>query len=357
MAEAVLAIHNRMLATIADDHDKEEGSFIYDATKPSAIEIAMLQTQIEKTEGKLDIMNLTGDDLTRFVYDRTGIKRKRATYASGQIKLIGSASTKIRMEDIVATSTNVLYNFSEDSVIGESGIALLEIICQSSGEIGNASANTITLLPLSIDGVISITNPIAFSDGYDDESDDGLRSRYFDKLQRPGKAGNKYHFEEWAKSIDGVGDARCVPCYKGPLSVQVIIIDSNGLPASLDLVNTTSAYIESEMPFGVDDLSVISATAVPINLSFSLSLVEGVKADEVIHSLKMSLTQYLKEVSFKSNFVSYAKIGAFIMATEGVLDYTNLVLNDAKANLEILTNQIAIVGEIKNEPYVRLFQE
>lgn len=357
MVESELTIHNRMLATIADNHDKEEGSFIYDATKPSAIEVTMLQMQIEKVEGKLDIMNLTGDDLTRFVYDRTGIKRKNATYASGEIKLIGSAGTKIKREDIVSTSTNILFNFSEDSVIGESGIALLEIICQSSGEIGNTKINTITLLPLSIDGVISITNPTAFSNGYNDESDHELRRRYFDKLQRPGKAGNKYHFEEWAKSIDGVGDARCVPRYNGPLSVQVVIIDSNGLPASIDLINITRSYIEAEMPFGVEDLSVISAIAVPIDLSLSLSLLEGANADEIIQSLKMSLINYLKELAFKSNIVSYAKIGAFIIATEGVLDYTNLVLNGAKANIEILANQVAILGEVQNEPHVRLSQE
>lgn len=346
MAEAALAIHNRMLATIADDHDKEEGSFIYDATKPSAIEVAMLQTQIEKVEEKLDIMNLAGDDLTRFVYDRTLIKRKKATYASGQIKVICAEGTVIGTDDITSTAMNVLYSFSKNTMIDESGITMIDVICQNIGAVGNTAANTITILPVSIDGVISVTNPFAFSNGYNEESDEELRERYFDKLQRPGKAGNKYHFEEWAKSVIGVGDARCVPRYNGPLSVEVIIIDGNRLPASDVLIAETRTFIEQEMPFGVVDLSVVSAAPITINVQADLQLLSNYDEQTVIATIQVNLSAYLKTLAFNADAVSYAKIGALIIESEGVADYENLFVNGATANIEIYDNQVAVVGGV-----------
>lgn len=344
MAETELEIHNRMLTKTSDEYDKSDGSFIYDATKPPAIELSYLQEQIEIVESKLDIMNLKNDELSRFVYARTGITRKSATHANSILKIVGNAGTKINQGDLASTPSGVLYEFIESTTIDTSGINNVKVICQSAGAVGNTPANTITILPISIDGVVSITNPSAITNGYDAETDDELRERYFDKLQRPGKAGNKYHFEEWAKSVVGVGDARCIPRYNGPLSVKVIIIDSNGMPASSELVATTRALIESEMAFGVEDLSVVGATAVPINLAVTLRLLSSADEVTVVASIKENIKAYLKELAFKVNRVSYAKIGALIIETEGVADYENLLINGTTGNVEILDDQVAVMG-------------
>lgn len=41
------------------------------------------------------------------------------------------------------------------------------------------------------------------------KSDDELRDRYFEKVSLPATSGSKYHYEQWAKEISGVGDAKC----------------------------------------------------------------------------------------------------------------------------------------------------
>lgn len=346
MAETELEIHNRMLTKISDEYDKTDGSFIYDATRPPSIEFAQIQGDISTVESKLDIQNLKEDELSRFVYTRTGIIRKSATYATSILKIVGNAGTRITQGDLTSTPSGALYEFIESVVIDNTGVINAKVICQSSGAVGNTPANTITILPISIDGVISVTNDNAVTNGYDAETDDDLRLRYFDKLQRPGKAGNKYHFEEWAKSVVGVGDARCVPRYNGPLSVKVIIIDSNGLPGSTELVTTTRKLIESEMSFGVEDLSVIGAVAVPINLSVTLRILSSADSAIVTARIKANIKEYLKELAFQSDRVSYAKIGALIIETNGVADYENLLVNGATANVEILDDQVAIVGGV-----------
>lgn len=346
MAETELEIHNRMLTKTSDEFDKSDGSFIYDATKPPAIELAYLQEQIEKVESKLDIMNLKDDELKRFVYTRTGITRKIATYATSILKIVGAVGTKINEGDLASTPSGMLYEFIESATIDSTGTINVNVICQSPGAAGNTPVDTITMLPITIDGIVSITNSSSITNGYDAETDEELRERYFDKLQRPGKAGNKYHFEEWAKSVNDVGDARCVPRYNGPLSVKVVLIDRNGLPASPELVATTRTLIDSEMAFGVEDLAVVGATAVPINITATIRYLSSADEVTVVANIKANIKAYLKELAFKVNRVSYAKIGATIIETEGVADYENLLVNGATANVEILDDQVAIVGGV-----------
>src|SRR5690606_15582268 len=132
--------------------------------------------------------------------------------------------------------------------------------------------------------------------GYDAETDNELRARYYDKLQRPGKAGNKYHYEEWAREVLGVGDVRVFPRFNGPLTVKVVIIDSNKQPADLLLIDRVYSHIEEEMPFGVSELSVVSATPKPIDVSAELTLGDGYALENVQPEVEQNIRAYLSEI-------------------------------------------------------------
>ena len=338
-------IQERMLVNVSEDYDTSEGSFIYDALKPAAIEFENQQKEVETVRNKLDIENLTDDELTRFVYTRTGINRKRATKANGVVIISGSVGSSIHVGDLVSDGY-INFISLEEKTIGESGQMTVLVECEEYGSVGNATANSITVFPVTIQGLVDVYNQNAFTNGYDAESDDALRQRYYDKLQRPGKAGNKYHYREWAMEVTGTGDARVFPRYNGPLSVKVVVIDSNKQPADGDLIESIKQHIEEEMPFGVTDLSVISASALNIHLTVTLSIVDGYIESNVIETIKANITRYLKEIAFTSTFVSYAKIGSIIIDSEGVLDYENLLLNGGTSNVPIQDEQVAIMGGV-----------
>ncbi|MGE7838001.1 baseplate J/gp47 family protein [Viridibacillus arvi] len=333
-----------MMSNVNDEYDKSDGEFIYDANKPGAIEFERTQKEISVVESKLDVENLSGDELARFVYQRTGIKRKLATKSTDTVIISGSAGAKIIKGDLVGTDT-LNFVFLEEKIIGENGLVNVLVECQQFGAIGNVPANSINKFPVSISGLVNVYNPKPFSNGYEAETNSELRQRYFDKLQKPGKAGNQYHYEEWAKEVTGVGDARCVPRWNGPLTVKVVIIDSNKQPASPELIEKVFNYIELERPFGAI-VTVVSAIGIPINISTSLSLMDGYTEDMAKNNIKATTTKYLQEIAFKTKSISYAKTGSNILDSEGVLDYQDLLVNNGTANIVIGDEEVAIMGGV-----------
>ncbi|MER2039724.1 MAG: baseplate J/gp47 family protein [Solibacillus sp.] len=346
MAETVQEIHARMLRNTGDSFDKSNGSFIFDAEKAGAIEFSRQQKKIEGIQRKQNITNLTGDELTLAVYERTGIRRREATKSKAHVIISGSQGATISIGDYVATDT-VNFIVLEEKTIDETGSMIVLVECEFAGRIGNIPPNSINRFPTTLTGLINVYNPEAINNGYDAETDAELLERYFERLQNPGKSGNPAHYKEWAKETVGVGDAKVFPKFNGPLTMQVVIINQDRLPAAAELVNEVYEHIARSMPFGVDELSILSADSLLINLQVSLSIKEGLVEAAVIEQLKNNITElYFKELAFKSDVVSYAKIGSIIIDTEGVLDYQNLLVNGGTANIPIPERSIAVMGGV-----------
>lgn len=337
-------IHDRMLKSIDDKFDKTRGSFFYDATKPAAIEFEIKNKEIKEVQSKLDIENLFGEDLERFVYPRTGQTRKLATKSTTRVVISAQEGTSIRIGDLVSSN---LVNFKslENKTAGVSGAIDLLVECEEFGAIGNVPANSINRFPVTIPGLIDVYNPYTVVNGYDAETDTELRNRYYEKLQRPAKAGNKYHYEQWAKEVTGVGGVKVIPRWDGPLSVKIIIVDSNGQPGSEELIADTLNHIEEERPFGAN-VTVISATPKTIDISVILLLAEDYTDLEIKELIKNNIKEYLKSIAFKVEYISYAQIGSIVLDTEGVLDYSDLKVNGGVANIPVLSEEVAIVGGV-----------
>lgn len=333
-----------MLNRIDEKYDKSEGMFFYDILNAVAIELQLQEGDIKKAEEKFDIYNYKADDLTKYVYQRTGVIRKEATKSSGLVEVKGNAGAKISKGDIVG-SDSINFLFLEDYVLGTEGKANCKVECEYYGRIGNLPAGAINKFPMTIAGITECKNLEAFTNGYEAESDEDLIERYFEKLQKPAKAGNVFHYEQWAKEVVGVGGARVISRWNGPLTVKVIIIDSYKTPAEEELLNTVAEHIEIERPFGAI-VTVVSAFPISIDISAEFIIAEGYALEEVKAKIKTNITKYLEGIAFKENYVSYAKIGSIIIDTEGILDYKNLILNGGTGNIEIPFDKVAIMGEV-----------
>lgn len=337
-------IKRDMLNSIKNTEDKTQNSMVHDAISPASMEFANFNLQLEEVQGKQDIENLSGEELERFVYPRTGQTRKLATKAIDTVVISGQEGSKIKKGDLVGSDT-VNFISLEDRTVGESGVINVTVECEEFGVIGNVPANSINRFPVTIPGLINVYNPNTITSGYEAETDREFKERYYEKLQRPAKAGNKYHYEQWAKEVVGVGGAKVIPRWDGPLSVKVIIVDSNGQPGSEDLVTDTFAHIEEERPFGAI-VTVVGATPKEIDISVTLLLAEGYTDLEVKETIEDNIREYLKSIAFKVEYISYAMIGSIILDTEGVLDYSDLKVNNGIANISVVSEEVAIVGGV-----------
>ncbi|WP_235929952.1 baseplate J/gp47 family protein [Chengkuizengella marina] len=342
-------IHEEMLANISDDYDKTVGTFIYDATKPAAIEFENAYADLNRVEGKLSIENLEGVELEQRINERAGIERKPATNAVGYLLVEGNG--EIANGDLFETGSGVQFESTETKAINGSDVVNIRSI--EPGEVGNVPSNQITLVPVTISGITSINNPNPTADGFEAESDAELLERYYDKIQTPSTSGNKAHYINWAREVSGVGDARVFPLWDGDNTVKVMVIDSNMHPASQNIIDEVQQYIdpdvtgmgEGQAPIGAF-ATIDTATAIEVNIQFSVTTEVGYSEGDVIESVSNSISDYLQQIAFDEEYVSYAMIGNLVLTSEGVKDYLNLTVNGGANNISVSETEVAILGGV-----------
>lgn len=345
-------IQAEILNEISDDYVKADGDFVYDVTKPAAIQFEKRDKKIDEIASKLSIENLEGDELAARVYELTAIEKKKSTKSSDFVEISGRTGSIINIGDKVA-SDSVFYTSLETKIVDGTGKVLVLVECDVFGPIGNVPANTISFFPVTLSGITAVTNPQPFTNGYDAESDEKLLERYYEKIRTPATSNNKHHFRNWAKSVTGVGDARVFPLWNGDNTVKVVIIDSNMKPVSTELIEKVQNYIdpgglglgEGQSSLG-SFCTVVSAGSKVIDIAFSVTLEEGFTNELVKQNVSQKVEEYLKNIAFKQNFVSYAQIGSMILDSDGVADYTGLLINNGTENIVLLNDEVAVLGGV-----------
>lgn len=344
----VETIHQNMLVNLDDKYDKSSGMWSFDITKSVAVELNEHEIKTDNIIDKINVENLTGDELTRFVFQRTGIRRVLATNAGGEVVVTAIGPTVINKGDLVAAE-DLFYEFTQTINIPSAGQYYATVKSVNLGPVGNVPVGAINSFPTTLNNITDVINLVAFENGYQEETDTSLRQRYYDKLQRPGKAGNKYHYREWAQSVPGVGKVKIFPRWNGPLTVKVAVLDVNNELAPPQLITNVFDYIETERPFGAI-LTVVTGEQLIINVSASFTLKSGYTFEQVEPLIKSKLASYFKAIAFDEDlsYLSHAQIGRELLDVVGIEDYSSLTLNGSTGNIPIGEVEVPMVGNVVN---------
>ena len=336
--EIINEIRYRILDRVDDKYNKHPGTFVWDMISPTSFELGFIYDEIISAEDLLDIYKLSGELLDIRVRDITGLKRNLATSAYGYVTIAGANGTKIPKGTMVAAG-DIVYETTEDGEISNN-TAKVPIICIQEGSIGNVSKGSINLFPVTIPGLNTVTNEENIGNGYDEESDDSLRERYFLHLRLPATSGNKHHYMLWAKSVTGVGDVHVDPLWNGNGTVKVVIADSNMDVPSEELIDEVYSYIEEERPIGAT-VTVVGATIKNISIDVKVRLIDGYEIEDVKGNFEAALEDYRKEIGFEAEYVSLGRIGNILLQhTEGIEDYEDLKLNGEYKNIPLSVEEI-----------------
>lgn len=342
-------IHEEMMKDISNEYDKTEGSFIYDATKPPAIKLEEVYQDLNSIIDQFNIENLAGNELAQRIRQTTGINRKAATKSIGLIQAKGNGT--ITQGALFETENGIQFEATETKEIVT--IGLVKVQCTKTGSIGNVPANQIKLIPITIGGITEVNNPEPTTDGFEAETDQALRQRYYDRIKTPATSGNRAHYKNWAKEVQGVGDAKVFPLWDGSNTVKIVIIDALKGPASQEIVDRVQEYIdpngnglgEGTAPIGAF-CRVISAAAKTIDIAFTVNKDGAYTDEQVLNHVRDGITKYFKEITFTESYISYGIIGSIILQAEGIRDYSNLTINGSTENIPIQEDQVAILGEV-----------
>ena len=367
MDEIIEQIHREMLLELSNNFDKSRGSFAYDILKPPASVLYDLDQKIDKADDKRDIFNLEGEELDRFISQFTPVSRNKSTYAvSNRVRITGKPGTFVS-DGILVGSTSHTYTVVEGGRLDKDGIGYFTVRCTSKGKKGNADIGVINKFPVTISGLETIYNETPAIDGFDEEDDESLINKFFNYINLPATSGNIYHYMLWATEIDGVGTAMIYPLWNGDNTVKIVLIDSNGNPASDKLVKQAQDYIDpmgKKLPDGTYELwgrgageapigafcTVVSAT--PISIKIEADIIKDPEADMVLieKEFKQRLLDGFSNIALTEgiNTVSAAKIGCALLDVNGVLDYDNasLKINGQQGSVALKEEEVPVFDEV-----------
>lgn len=340
-------ILDEMLVAVRDDVDKREGSVVHDMLAPPAEEFEMLGFVLEAIleNGFIDTAQAEYVDKRA---GELGIYRKPSEFAKGVLTIGAPVGTEIEVGTHILAqvgSVSVSVETVDYAVIPVGGFIAVNAIASEAGTVGNISADAVfTSEEFRYD---SITAESPFEGGIDVEPDDELKERYLLKVRKPITSGNVYHYELWAREIEGISQARIVPLWNGNGTVKVIVIDSNGRAPSPTKVIEVQEHIDAVKPIGAT-VTVIAITEVPINVSVTLTLVGNLLPADVAQGVEDSIAAYLTEAD---ETVRYSQIASALLDTDGVSDYSGLligtdVISMGADNIAIDDDVVAVIGSV-----------
>ncbi|MBH5316697.1 baseplate J/gp47 family protein [Paenibacillus sp. GSMTC-2017] len=288
------------------------------------------------------IHSATGRNLDRLGANYN-LARTLAHRAIGEVTLTGTPLFSVPLGFRVQTATNIIFETVSIQILDSNGLAKLQVRAVETGSRGNVGAGTITKIVNPDANVFSVLNVAEASGGLDTESDPVFRSRILTKTQNPGSSGNAADYLNWALNVRGVGKAKVFPLWSGPGTVKVVLADTEMLPASIELVNEASLYIEKMRPIGAE-VTVVAARSKALNVSVHVTLAPGTYLQAVTDTFKNDLLVHLKENALVSSYISIAKIGTLLLGVPGVLDYNHMLLNGSDTNVLLQSDELALMG-------------
>ncbi len=346
-------IYNEMFLGYTETNT-EEGSLIYNACMPVCMKLSQSLLDLDEATKKVFASSAVESGYSSYLERRikeVGIERKQPTYASTKIYVNGSPNANLKADSIVGIKDNRLYITQNDLVLDQDGHGEVIIRAENPGSKYNAKVGEINYLPIKYNGITSIANKEAATNGYDQETDEDLYARYLLKVQTPATSGNDYHYKQWCLETEGCGSAKIYEETNDKFekelgSVLCVISNSNKRAASKELIDKVKEHIEKVRPIGAT-VFVVSVEELLLNISVNLTYnSKEFTLDKVKDNIKNSIEEYLKKVALNINYISIAKIGALILSSDGVEDYNNLVINNSTNNVTVNDNQIAVLGEV-----------
>lgn len=341
-------ILQRMLDRVSDQMDKREGSIIYDALAPAAVELQLMYIELDT------ILNESFADTQSRNYL---IKRcaERGIYPEAATKAILKGEFNIDVPIGSRFSLDTL-NYK---VIEKISTGTFKLECETFGVKGNQYFGI--LIPIEyIEGLTSATLTELLIPGEDEEETETLRKRYFNSLGSQAFGGNIADYKEKTNAIAGVGGTKVYPTPNGiGGTVKLVIIDSTFNVPSSTLLNTVQTAIDPVQnqgkgvgiaPIG-HVVTVEGVTATTVNISTNITYQEGWNWADVEPYVYEAIDAYFLELAEdwanEANLiVRISQIEIRLLDVVGIVDIADTTINDLAQNLTLSSDNIPVRGEV-----------
>lgn len=335
--------------TIEPNLDTREGSVIYTALAPPALELANMFAELDEI-----IRDSYADTAVREALILRARERGLAPYPAK--KAIRKAAFNRDVEIGTRFSLGD-YNYVVVSKIdAEEHIYKLE--CETEGTAGNR--DTGTLLPIDfVEGLTVAMLSDVLIPGEDEEDTELFRGRYFRSFNSQSFGGNIADYKEKVDALQGVGGVKVYPVKNGAGTVGLTTINSDyGVPSAELIQQVQTAIDPVEMtgegkglaPIG-HKVTVSGVTEKIINIATTITYASGWNYEEAKTHLESAIDAYFLELSkswadSKTIVVRIAQIETRLLNLDAVLDIRDTTLNGETVNIQLSADEIPKRGTV-----------
>ena len=392
---SVDGLRARMLGRVSNKLDKREGSIIFDAISPTALELQFLYIELERV-----IREAYGDTASHEFLILRCRERGIAPCAATNAVLKGVFSP----ENIDVSGKR----FSVEDLnytVGESlGGGAYRVVCETSGAVGNRYLGN--MIPIDyINGLASAELTELLIPGEDEEDTEALRARYFASFDQQAFGGNVRDYTDKINALAGVGGCKISRVWNGGLKPAELVPDTavsewfEGVAATLAApvrewltrVYTAASerkltvggavavtLVNSEFDVPSDELAesvqtaldpvrnagegvgiapighvvnVRKAVGVPVFVTANIEFKSGYGWSNLRETLGGVIEAYLLELRREwaaSEFltVRLSQIETRLLSVEGVLDISDTAVNGAAENLVLGEAELPVFGGV-----------
>lgn len=363
------------LSKIPETIDKRPGSIIYDALAPSCYNLAeffmelynsVLDTSIETAIG-INLNNLVGNmGLIRYPSTKAIKKAIFINDSDERMEIpLNSRFSTIGNNPINYTVINYHYDAENKLEVGA-----YDLQCEEFGKVGNNYLGP--LMPISfINNLKSASMTDTVTSARDEETDDELRKRYLEELNKKEFSGNTQAYKKFLKELEGIGYAQIYPVWNGPGTVKCSLLDFSFNPISTETINKIKNIVDpldyETLGVGIAPIghlvTIATGTKKLINLKTEIVLEVGYSLEQLKDLIKTSINNYLDTVrvnwdvwdsEYEYNLSVYiSQINRAILSVSGVANVTNTKINDSFEDLKLTETssiqEIPFLGEILYE--------
>ena len=344
-------IINSMLDKVPNSFDKREGSIIYDAIAPCAIELANIYTDLDFT------LNQTfADTSSREYLIKRAKERGIFPYEKTSVVVKGVFNTSIPINSRFSMGN---FNYIVTDVIDEHSF-IYKLVCETKGSEANGYIGDI--IPIQyIEGLKSAKITEIIVPARDDEDTEKFRQRYFNSLNSQAFGGNIEDYKIKVNALEGVGGCKIYPVANGGGTVTIVVINSEYKKPSDELIENLQTIIDpvknSGLGLGIAPIGHI-VTVLPVNelcitITTDIIFDDGYSFYDLNSVIKKKINDYFNELNKnwaneKNIVVRISQIESRIIDIEGIIDISNTSLNGEQKNIIVDENYIIKFGSILN---------
>lgn len=351
-------IHQRMMNNLPDDIDDMPGGFPYDFTMPAALEKDEFINYHLARALMIAFPQYAWDEWLDLHGQQVHLERHQPKYASGKVKVTGTAGTEIAEGTVFCTPAtetgpSIEFKSTECAEIGAGGTAVIPVTAVESGTGSNVAANTVVLMSKPDKNITEITNPEPIRGGTERESNDDFYDRIAAEYDNSMTyLGNDRDYIRWAKEA-GAGNAIVVDAYDGPGTVKLVIIDQNGQPANDTLVSAVYDYIVSPddrtarlLPTACAKLMCVPAATVSIDYTCTGLSLEATADIGQVKSDFAAAVMAVYDRAKAGGVLRYNDVRPVISSIDGVKDFDTFTVNGGMANIYLAQEEFPETGEL-----------